>query len=104
MKSLMTLALIATASTAAAEYQPYNYAYEATMETLGSTGDVLALEIANCPARSGSKAQLFAVIQSDGAAREDALSQIFDESPQSVACVVEVLVRYDLLTEADFAQ
>lgn len=104
MKYLMTAALIVTASTAAADYQPYSYAYEATMQTLGDDGDVLALEFANCPVRSGSKAQLFAVAQAAGQAREDALNAIFESNPAAVACVTEVMLRYDLIEPADVAQ
>lgn len=98
MKLLMTTALIVAASTAAAEYMPYNDAYEATMETLGGGQNVLAHELANCPVRSGSRAQLYSVIQSTGQAREDALNAVFDSSPAAVGCVIEVLLRYDLIT------
>lgn len=103
MKTLITLALIATASTAAADYQPYNYAYEATMMTLGSN-DTLAHEFANCPVRSGSKDQLFAISQSTGQARENAINAVFEASPAAVGCLLEVLLRYDLITAADLTR
>lgn len=98
MKNLIAVALIATASTAAADYRPNNYAYEATMQTLGGGQNVLAHEFANCPVRHGSNAQLFAMIQSTGQARENAINAVFDNNPAAVGCVLEVLLRYDLVT------
>lgn len=101
MKYLMTAALIATATTAAADYKPYNYAYEATMQSLDGGQHVLAHELANCPVQGGSEAQLYAAVQSTGQAREDAINAVFEDNPRAVGCVVEVLVRYDLITLED---
>lgn len=104
MKYLMTAALIATASTAAADYQPYNYAYEATMQVLGGGQNVLAHELANCPVQGGSQSDMFAMINSTGQAREDAINAVFEDNPAAVGCVLEVLLRYDLITLEDLQQ
>lgn len=103
MKTLITLAMIATASTAAADYKAYNYAYEATMQTLGSN-DTLAHEFANCPVRSASQDQLVAISQSTGQSRENAINSVFESSPAAVGCLLEVLLRYDLITVADLTR
>ncbi|MCF2869598.1 hypothetical protein L0664_00845 [Octadecabacter sp. G9-8] len=104
MKLIMTAALIATATTAAADYKPYNYAYEATMQTLGGGQNVLAHELANCPVQGASQAQMFAMFETAGQAREDAINAVFENNPRAVGCVLEVLVRYDLITIEDLTR
>ncbi len=102
MKYLMTAAaLIVTATAATADYKPYNYAYEATMQSLGGSQNVLAPEFANCPVQHGSNAQLFAMVETTGQASEDAINAVFDANPAAVGCLIEVLVRYDFITLED---
>lgn len=102
MKHIMTAAaLIVSATAATADYKPYNYAYEATMQTLGGGQNVLAHEFANCPVQHSSQAQMFAIVQTTGQAREDAINAVFEDNPAAVGCVLEVLLRYDLITLDD---
>lgn len=99
MKTFLTAAVLATFATASsADYVPYNYAYEATMQALGGTQHVLEHEFANCPVRHSTPAQMFAMAEQTGQAREDAINAVFEANPAAVGCIVEVLVRYDLIT------
>ena len=101
MKTKLTaLALAAVASTAGAQSIPYHYAYEATLEALGGGNNVLAHEFGNC-SQHGSSQQMFAVINSSGQQREDALNAMFKDNPAAVRCFVEVLVRYDIIDPSD---
>ena len=98
MKYLIAATVMATATTAAADYRPNNYAYEATMQSFGAGQNILAHELANCPVRHGSNAELYSIVNSTGQAREDAMNVVFDDNPAAVVCILEVLVRYDLVT------
>lgn len=100
MKSMIALALVASATTAGAQSIPYNYAYEATLEALDGGYNVLGHEFANC-SQHGSTEQMFAVINSSGQAREEALNAMFKNNPAAVRCFVEVLLRYDLIDPSE---
>jgi hypothetical protein len=71
------------------------------MQSLGGSQNVLAHEFANCPVQHGSNAQLFAMVETTGQAREDAINAVFDANPAAVGCLIEVLVRYDFITLED---
>lgn len=92
----MGLVLAATSANANAR----NYAYENLMGFFGAGQATLAHEFANCPVYHATEHQLYAI----GAARSEAqmdaaIDDVFESSPAAVNCVIEVINRYDLLSD-----
>lgn len=100
MKHFIATTILAVSATMA-QADASSYVYEAVMASFeNQRGSPVTHEFANCAVRHASDEQKTTILQAAvGPDRDAAVDDVFLNNPAAVACIQEVINRYDLGTE-----